>query len=70
MEQQRSGPSGPTANRPIDGEERELSLDLVHATEAAALACSAKATLTASATPRATRCARRSSGPVSPPPLS
>ncbi len=39
MEQQRSGPSGPTANRPIDGEERELSLDLVHATEAAALAC-------------------------------
>src|SRR5437660_1955322 len=39
MEQQRSGPSGPTAHARIDGEEGELSLDLVHATEAAALAC-------------------------------
>jgi fructose-1,6-bisphosphatase II len=31
------GPSGPTAHLPIDGEERELAFELLHATEAAAL---------------------------------
>lgn len=44
MEQHRSGipsfgPSGPTAHLPINGEGRELSLELVHATEAAVLVC-------------------------------
>ncbi len=38
MEQYRS-PSGPSGHVPTRGEERELALELVHATEAAALTC-------------------------------
>jgi len=44
MEQHRSGiagfgPSGPAPHLPVNGEEGELGLGLLHATEAAALAC-------------------------------